>query len=484
MYTNRMNTTTSTTNTTTITNPYSKRGTQYKKLTKATTFLELCYKQYFKEACGHSGMNMNQDQIKNFFSNYKSVGNFCHYKECSLADNGHVYILVAHTRGDVQWILLVTEYNVAGWDIKFRGSYRLPTENNQKVIETLQSDFQLQQNGNNNRLSGLYHRNSSLSSNIWVTENSIIDKKVVRLTYQLNNINPSFFKRYPQTNNIPTLTLILPPNRPFQKHIAFFTTPTFHSVESSEINGNTYYYVSFGPNSVPRDLQYSIDLLMDSTPIDKQPNPKYYEWDLSNDDPNQYTVKSNTKFAVLDPFHPKVIEIRDKILGQNQLRLSQSPTSKKAFEIAKWVANVPYEIPPPGRGFPSLDDYLRDFRYVECGGHAILFTVLCRSAGIPARRLHHPWIAERNGKLVFDSHCIAEFYDNQLRSWVPVDATTGPFVAHDRNKWMRIPHNSSTVNGVCLTSESIQEQELSNDIFNQNYSKYLLNCNIEVFNYN
>ncbi len=36
----------------------------------------------------------------------------------------------------------------------------------------------------------------------------------------------------------------------------------------------------------------------------------------------------------------------------------------KALAIAKFVAAKPYEIPPPGRGWPTLDQVVSDFMFV------------------------------------------------------------------------------------------------------------------------
>ncbi len=59
--------------------------------------------------------------------------------------------------------------------------------------------------------------------------------------------------------------------------------------------------------------------------------------------------------------------------------------------------------------------YLSDFRNMECGGHAIVFCVLCRAAGIPARRLFWPYIENHPSGHPHSSRCIHLIIHTSIR---------------------------------------------------------------------
>eukprot|EP01133_Synstelium_polycarpum_P016753 gene16753-19919_t len=249
---------------------------------------------------------------------------------------------------------------------------------------------------------------------------------------------------------------ILPPDRPFQRHLGLqILTPNVRMVNQYSLDGNSYILLAIDANHPPANVEYFLDIEFDPQPI----NACVYaaQWDLSNDNPRQYLGITHHTSAKIDPSHPRIKHILDKEILRGRTDLDDLD---KARAIATWVGHIPYEMITAGMSWPTLEQYFAsNFRYLECGGHAIFFVMLSRAAGIPARRLFHPWLTDRPTDK-FDSHCIAEFYTPKL-GWIPVDCTTA-FSDKNPTQWMRTPMSCPTTwpTGLSLTVESMSGKEL------------------------
>jgi transglutaminase-like putative cysteine protease len=98
-----------------------------------------------------------------------------------------------------------------------------------------------------------------------------------------------------------------------------------------------------------------------------------------------------------------------------------------ARHILAWMKkNVEYKIKPKALAeldFKSVDEIVQR-GHAECRGYAMLFTALCRAAGVPARSvwgLARPGKDKQFGEIA--SHNWSEFYVPGT-GWVPVDPQT------------------------------------------------------------
>jgi len=120
----------------------------------------------------------------------------------------------------------------------------------------------------------------------------------------------------------------------------------------------------------------------------------------------------------IDPRSPAVAKVAAK------LRASDSVTT--ARNIIAWMnKNVEYKLKKNASlepDFRSVDELLKR-GHAECRGYAMLFTALCRAAGVPARPIWGlkrvpPAQDKRFGDIT--SHNWAEFYVAGV-GWIPVD---------------------------------------------------------------
>jgi len=257
-----------------------------------------------------------------------------------------------------------------------------------------------------------------------------------------------------------SIELLLPPDRPYQKHIAVYANPDAPQKFVSKRGGNTFLVLAYGANR-PSTIGYTLDMELDPTPLDKAS----HHTDHTDDDPRAFLGITHYTSAKIDPTHIKVQQLLPTIIG------GSTNDREKALKIATWVANIPYEYPPSGVGWPTLDQYLSNFKYLECGGHAIMFAVFARAAGIPARRLFWPYIEHKDGKMSFGSHEIAEYFDQAYNGWFPIDATSGPFDQNNKGHWGKVPlQDGVTPTGLVLNAESMDGQEQKAPNFKKNDS--------------
>jgi len=287
----------------------------------------------------------------------------------------------------------------------------------------------------------LYHKIAPNPS--WFTTLDTASPVNIRLTYTIKDLPRSSFAFNGD------IELLVPPHKPYQQHIGGSIDPTPLSSNVHEKGGNWYLKLSYDKDNCPKEIKHSLDLKLEpSLPASL---PRQQEEDVFS-----FLQVTYHTSAMIDPNHPKVIATLDSILHGGR----GSP-KEMALKIATWVATIPYEVPPPGRGWPTLGEYFRDFRYVECGGHALIFCCLARAAGIPARRIFWPNIEHRGDSLSFGSHMIAEFYDSESNLWFPVDATKGPFDENNKSHWGKIPlcEGGSCPAGLVLWVESMDNAE-------------------------
>ncbi|EGG18789.1 hypothetical protein DFA_02528 [Cavenderia fasciculata] len=430
------------------------RPTGHRELDIVSTFMLHCCHANFEEATKLTNVNMNKDQIQSFFNQSLNFGPFQGIKDATVIGNGHIYLTVLHNT-DLQWVFWVNKQQgrIGGWDFRKPGNFRKPTENGQRIIDILESSTQhLQQQS-------LEIKSLPLNHHFNVS-------KVLRLQWSTPITNDR------DLMSDGNLELILPPDRPFQRHGSFYVLSPQQGVTilgKYNRNCNTYIALQL-PRPLPSSITYALDIFFSPQPITS--NHYNDQWELSKDDPSQYLGITTHTSAKIDPFHPKIIEIRNEILrGKENYTILE-----KAKVIARWVGDIPYEMIKPGMQWPTLEQYLSSgFRYVECGGHALFFVMLCRSAGIPARRLFHPCLDAHTKK--FGSHCIAEFYDS-THGWIPVDATE-KFDEHNSGQWLRIPMSTPGLlpTGFALTVESMDGHE--KHAINAKHNNTLQDCHIE-----
>ncbi|EFA81972.1 hypothetical protein PPL_05206 [Heterostelium album PN500] len=413
---------------------------KYKHVDVVVNFLSSCYQADFRGSLNFisSSLVNSPSQCEQIFNNSYNVGTFIKLKEITvLNNNGHVYCIVQHSNDDYQWIFYVdmNALKIAGWDQRNNGNYRNPSENNQQIKEILRNRDVAPQ------LGSVQQHNASATF-IQSQRNRIVrfewDTPVSKSDVSSNGL----------------VELLMPCNRPYQKHIKFqVLSPSFQFVDHYESNGNTYVRVRPTSNfHFNTHVSYSLDIEFDSTPI--QTEVYTGQWSLTHDDPKQYLGITYHTSARLDPTHPHIRQLLTSITSTLPPTARSDP-AEIAKAIAYWVGNVPYQMIEPGMSWPTLEQYIQSgYKYMECGGHAIFFVCLARAAGIPARRLFHPWIVTSHDKFQrFDSHCIAEFYHPKF-GWVPVDATT-KFNHTNNQQWFRVPKPvpSSWPNSIVMTAE-------------------------------
>lgn len=96
------------------------------------------------------------------------------------------------------------------------------------------------------------------------------------------------------------------------------------------------------------------------------------------------------------------------------------------YKIQEWMGNeFQYANPTAGRN-PGLSELLRD-KKGKCGETSVLFTMMCRSIGIPARYVELPWwshIYDPAKKIGPDNHAWAEVW---TRGVIPDKSLKGGF---------------------------------------------------------
>ncbi len=120
----------------------------------------------------------------------------------------------------------------------------------------------------------------------------------------------------------------------------------------------------------------------------------------------------------IDPKSPVLAKIVATLKGTND--------AETALNILEWMRkNIRYELKKKGIGeldFKTMEEIV-ERGHAECRGYTLLFTALCRAAGVPARPV---WgLAKLPGTVAkpkgdFASHNWCEVYVNGC-GWVPVD---------------------------------------------------------------
>ncbi|GAM27296.1 hypothetical protein SAMD00019534_104710 [Acytostelium subglobosum LB1] len=447
--------------------PFGKKN-KYSQVDVAIGFLHHCYNGDFANSLKYISMMNDPKQVEQIFNSCYRVGSFKYIKSATaLRGNGHVYVIAQHESDEYQWIFYVDK-TIRGWDQRMNGSYRQPNENGQQVQEVLHNTEVKQPTASMMRLAS--------SPQAAAPKNRVIR---FHWTTPLSSRD---------LNSNGTFELLMPPNRPFQRHIKFnVITPNITLERAYHINGNTYLVLRPKSNSTSSFLgglfgslstshvEYTLDIEFNPNRLQTSGyGDQLAEW-YPNDDPRQYLGVTDHTSARIDPHHPRIQQIVRSILEGKQ----HLDVIGKAKAIATWVGQIPYEIPKPGMPWPTLEQYLQsNFRYCECGGHALFFVMLSRAAGIPARRLFHPWIVSHRGERFerFDSHCIAEFYEAK-HGWVPVDAT-GAFSDTNAEQWMRVPMSNPKTwpTGLTMTVESQDGKELR--AINAKHNRTLQDCKV------
>jgi hypothetical protein len=120
----------------------------------------------------------------------------------------------------------------------------------------------------------------------------------------------------------------------------------------------------------------------------------------------------------IDPKSAKLVAVAAPLKGTND--------AETARNILEWMRkNIKYRLQKSGIGdldFKTMEEIV-DRGHAECRGYTLLYTALCRAAGVPARPV---WglaklpATDAKPKGDFASHNWCEVYVNGL-GWVPVD---------------------------------------------------------------
>jgi tetratricopeptide (TPR) repeat protein len=120
----------------------------------------------------------------------------------------------------------------------------------------------------------------------------------------------------------------------------------------------------------------------------------------------------------INPKSPAVAKVAAGLKGTNDVETARN--------VLEWMRkNIRYRLQKAGIGevdFKTMDEII-ERGHAECRGYTMLFTALCRAAGVPARPvwgLTHLPGTESKPKGDFASHNWCEVYVNGS-GWVPVD---------------------------------------------------------------
>jgi tetratricopeptide (TPR) repeat protein len=163
---------------------------------------------------------------------------------------------------------------------------------------------------------------------------------------------------------------------------------------------------------------------------------------------------------LFDPSSPRLRKVAGKLRDRDP--------AKTVRNVLTWMQqNIDYKVEGEDitkRDFASVEELL-DRGKAECRGYAMLFTALCRSAGVPARPVWGVFFRPEEKGGGFSSHNWVEVYVPAC-GWVPVDPqqpetfgwlpATHVRVHMDLRKTSRTPENLPLHNLLYMNGEKLQ----------------------------
>ena len=206
-----------------------------------------------------------------------------------------------------------------------------------------------------------------------------------------------------------TVELLLPVQNACQEHLAYTVIPEPQASRIYTLSGNTYASLTYG---APVDtITVEIDMVLRPVSL---AGDGFGAPDADDLGDNHIGAYSSGGFE-FDPQDALLVDQAAEVVGDEQSAL------EKARLIQSWLyANFTYETVSS----PSIEVYL-ETRKAECGGYSMVYTALCRAAGVPTRRLY-TLLCNYPEEGDLGSHVVSEFYDEQA-GWVLVDNTGDTF---------------------------------------------------------
>lgn len=223
-----------------------------------------------------------------------------------------------------------------------------------------------------------------------------------------------------------SIAIMLPVQNSFQKHLSYTFDPPPNRRTIYTRYGNMYASLEY--TKAPAVIKARVELLF----IPGSYTETGFSYDDSKDDPNQHKGYYVDSKIVVDPTDKDLKKLASEIVKD------EKDTIKRAKLLHDWIfKNFTYQITFPS----SIKEYLAT-RKAECGGYALVFTVLCRALDIPARRVFSP-IFEYPTSRSLGSHETSEFYVKG-HGWIPVNNTNNSFGWTSRvlSLWRNEPANA------------------------------------------
>lgn len=205
--------------------------------------------------------------------------------------------------------------------------------------------------------------------------------------------------------------LLYPRERANQKDIRWIgSTPEEHRIAPNEALQRTVYLEQPAVAGQPArfGIQYEVTTWAQCEPVDPA---KVQPYDPSSDLFREFTAERPPHLT----FTPRMKALAREIVGD------EKNPYLKAKKIFKWINDqIQYTTAVEYSTIPDLTGYVESKRRGDCGVQGLLFTVLCRIEGIPAKWQSGwsllPW---RPGM-----HDWAEFYIEPY-GWLPADPSRG-----------------------------------------------------------
>jgi tetratricopeptide (TPR) repeat protein len=236
----------------------------------------------------------------------------------------------------------------------------------------------------------------------------LIQDRVLPKTYTL------FWNLDPQKGRLVNgaLAVALPKgNLPYQTVTYEISGVQSHRLVKGEVN-DILYVVPQGTKSFPLTTKVTVQ-------------PYSYKKELAKVTSNRVPEEARAFLGPCEGIDPKSPALKKVVAG-----LKADSGVETARNILAWMKkNVEYKVDKPNIAeldFKSVDEVI-DRGHAECRGYAMLFTGLCRAAGVPARPVWGlqratPGQDQRFGDIA--SHNWAEVYVAGC-GWVPVDPQAG-----------------------------------------------------------
>ena len=237
------------------------------------------------------------------------------------------------------------------------------------------------------------HRDGWENQLEWYNERTITITLTYRVTGSKNN----------------PVELILPVRNSYQKYVNYEFDPAPADYTLYNIGGNTCEKLHY--MTQPEKIVVTLDMLLQPRTVTEGG----FICDDTDDLPDKYRGYYVDNGVELNPSDRELLKLTGEIVK------GEKDPYKKALLIHKWIMkNFTYKVVFP----PTIREYLAS-REGECGGYALVFVALCRTAGIPARRVFSPLFEYPDGK-TFGSHETSEFYI-EGKGWIPVNNTSDVF---------------------------------------------------------